>query len=144
MIWNKPFLPCRHFAAADLLSGNSPAVSLQHLLIKKLPHVKVLPLAAFPPTSRPLEELPAASPASWFPPRSSSPPGSPTCSSHPPGSRGEGWSGGGPGLGTRDTHLPTRLADWQTTQPPFLGSFLGEIRDKERDRASLVATFKTF
>ena len=37
------------------------------------------------------------------------------------------------GLGTRDTHLPTRLADWQTPQPPFLGSFLGEIRDKERD-----------
>ena len=44
------------------------------------------------------------------------------------------------GLGTRDTHLPTRLADWQT----FLGSFLGEIRDKERDRATLLATFKTF
>ena len=56
------------------------------------------------------------------------------------GERGEGWSGGGPGLGTRDTHLPTRLADWQT----FLGSFLGEIRDKERDRATLLATFKTF
>ena len=36
------------------------------------------------------------------------------------------------GLGTRDTHLPTRLAD-ETPQPPFLGSFLGEIRDKERD-----------
>ena len=60
------------------------------------------------------------------------------------GERGEGWSGGGPGLGTRDTHLPTRLADWQTTQPPFLGSFLGEIRDKERDRATLLATFNTF
>ena len=56
------------------------------------------------------------------------------------GERGEGWSGGGPGLGTRDTHLPTRLAEGQT----FLGSFLGEIRDKERDRATLVATFKTF
>ena len=47
------------------------------------------------------------------------------------------------GLGTRDTHLPTRLAD-ETPQPPFLGSFLGEIRDKERDRTSLLATFKTF
>ena len=47
------------------------------------------------------------------------------------------------GLGTRDTHLPTRLAD-ETPQPPFLGSFLGEIRDKERDRATLLATFKTF
>ena len=46
------------------------------------------------------------------------------------------------GLGTRDTHLPTRLAD-ETPQPPFLGSFLGEIRDKERDRASLLVTFKT-
>ena len=33
-----------------------------------------------------------------------------------------------------------RLADWQT----FPGSFLGEIRDKERDRATLLATFKTF
>ena len=48
------------------------------------------------------------------------------------------------GLGTRDTHLPTRLAEGQTPQPPFLGSFLGEIRDKERDRATLLATFKTF